>query len=162
MTSDDEDVLEAVRKADKQASDTRQEVQKLIHDAERRAQPEATKGMTDVERSVSTASFLAANYTKKDKAAKQESLFPELEEELAKGREALKAGVVWEDQKSEAYQQEVVRRAEPLMNPKLTRSQRTSLITKILRPFSMVFWLAGCKPPRVTGYVADIKLRSDA
>ena len=57
------------------------------------------------------AQFLAANYEKKGKAARQELLFPELEEAIAKGREEIKTGVIWSDQSTSAYGDELVRRA---------------------------------------------------
>ena len=158
MTPTDEKVLEAVRKTDRQASDLHVEMLKVARDAEDTVEgPEA-----EIERNVSATAFLAANYTKKGKAERQEQLFPELEEEIRKGKEALCAGVKWPDQSTEEYKDEVVNRSEKLINPKLSKRQKTSLITRILRPFSIAFWMAGCSAPRVEGFTASIQLKPDA
>ena len=53
---------------------------------------------------------------------RQAELFPELEEAVRKGREELKQGVVWPDQDSEAYKNELCKRAneQSLFGPRLT------------------------------------------
>ena len=50
LTADDEGVLEAVRKADKQASDAHYDLQRLTRDVARTTQPENAKNMSDVNR----------------------------------------------------------------------------------------------------------------
>ena len=107
------------------------------------------------------AALLVANYAKKDRAAKQEALFPVLEEEIKKGREALKSGIVCPDQTNKAFKDEVVRATEPLIDKRLNATQRRTLVDRILRPFSMVFWMAGCHAPRVEGYEASLTLKTD-
>ena len=71
-------------------------------------------------------------------------------------------GIIWPDQTSEAFKDEVVRKSEPLIDARVSPTQRKVLINRILRPFSMVFWLAGCNAPRVEGYTASLQLKSDA
>ena len=77
---------------------------------------------------ISEGSIVYCELYKKDRRQKQEELFPQLEEEIAKGREALLDGTVWNDQTDEAYKKEVVKKAEPLIHSRVTPRQRTSLI----------------------------------
>ena len=85
--------------------------------------------------------LLSANYTKKDRAAKQQALFPQLEEAIAEGRKTASTGVIWPDQRSAAYQKEVCDKADPLIHERITPQQRQRLFTRVLKPFSMVFWM---------------------
>ena len=101
------------------------------------------KGLSVRERERSNYSFLAANYQKKDRKAKQAALFPELEEAVEKGYKEMERGVDWPDQESEKFKEELERRSERLMGPTTTARQRSSLVTRILRPFSMCFWILG-------------------
>jgi len=157
MTQEDAKLLDKVNESDWQASE--------VHSHLLQCQVAATteeQWKTEVERSAASAQFLQANYSKKDRAAQQEALFPELQKEIAKGREELARGVIWEDQSSEAYKDEVVKQSGPLFAARLTQKQKSIFTQRILRPFSAVLWLAGCRAPRVEGFTADIQLKPDA
>ena len=106
--------------------------------------------------------LLSANYTKKDRAAKQQALFPQLEEAIAEGRKAASTGVIWPDQRTAAYQEEVCKKADPLVHKRITPQQRQRLFTRVLKPFSMVFWMLGCNAPRVAGFTAHLDLKDGA
>ena len=48
------------------------------------------------------------------------------------------------------------------MGSNLTKPQRTSLVSRILKRFSAWFWIAGCCAPRVEGYTAHLELKPGA
>ena len=62
----------------------------------------------------------------------------------------------------EEFKKEIAERAEKLMNKDLTRKQRDSFVNRILRCFSVCFWIQGCNAPQVEGFIANIKLKPDA
>ena len=87
----------------------------------------------------------------------KEKLFPALQAEIAEDKAKRDAGVTWPDQSTEAFKDEVQKQATPNVGPQLTKPQRTSFIKRVLRAFSVCFWVQGCSPPRVTGYTAHIE-----
>ena len=137
ISPDDDKLLEAVRDRDLRASDACKESVELLRRSEEEAQKRCN--MNDHEKQMSTAAFLAANYTKKSNKVREEALFPEMQKEIAKGRDELTKDVFWPEQESEAYREEVIERAKPFMNPKLKQHQTKSFISMILRPFSFAF-----------------------
>ena len=159
MTDADERLLTAVRKVETEAMKAHDSTAQCLSFAEEAVQKD---GRSKEDRRRGEAAFLAANYSKKGKRQRQEELFLELEAAVQKGREELKRGILWPDQHTEAYADEVVRKCEPLIGPKVTKTQRSSLVTRVLKPFAAVFWLAGCKAPRVEGLQAHIQQRPDA
>ena len=163
MTAEDEKLLEAVNKTDREASEAHDALQACVTGAEESALSSSpVKDMPKEEQQKSSAAFLVSNYLKKGKKERQAELFPELEKEIAEGRSTMHDGIKWPDQSSEEYKREVVDKSEKLIGPKATAKHRSSLASRILKPFSAVFWMIGCRAPRVDGYVADIRPRADA
>ena len=71
---------------------------------------------------------------------------------------ALEKGVEWPNQTAESYKDELSKRAEKLYGPKLEEPYKRRF-NKLIRACSMVFWIAGCNAPRVSGFTADIKTK---
>ena len=44
----------------------------------------------------------------------------------------------------------------------LTPTQRNRFINKVVKAFSVCFWVAGCRAPRVSGYTGSVTLKEDA
>ncbi len=82
--------------------------------------------------------------------------------EIEEKKAQQEAGVKWPNQTSEKYKDEAEKVASGLLGPRLTQRQRRNFLHKVVRAFSMCFWLPGCLPPRVKGFRADIRLRVDA
>lgn len=106
-------------------------------------------------------SFLKTSYKTRGKKERQEIMFPELVKEIAEEKAARKATTKFPDQSSEEFKNEAERVATGLLGPQLSPRQRRSFLTKVIRAFSMSFWIPGCNPPRVAGFVADIRTAPD-
>ena len=65
----------------------------------------------------------------------------------------MKQGVLWPNQNSEGYKNELCKRAvdQNMYGPRLTTKHRETYARRILRFFSAVFWFQGCHPPKVDG-----------
>ena len=70
--------------------------------------------------------------------------------------------VKWPDQDSKVSKDEIEKQSEEFVGKQLTPKQRSSFVTKVLRAFSMCFWVEGCNAPRVDGFLAHIEPLPDA
>ena len=72
-----------------------------------------------------------------------------LQKEGEKVRSGLSDGSIqFEDQSGEAFKEEIAKRSEKLINKDLTKKQRESFVNRILRYFSVCFWIQGCSAPK--------------
>ena len=106
--------------------------------------------------------FMEAKHIKKDKKEKHAALFPELEKEGEAMRAGLSGGIKYEDQEGEEFRKVIEEKSEKLINPDISKKNKSSFLSRILRKYSMCFWITGCTAPQVEGFVASIKLKPDA
>ena len=156
-TEGDEEVLEAIKKADAE----RNRGQKTMARVVEQANDDLLTALPPGSRS-SAESFLKTSYKTRGKKERQQALFPKLEEEIAADIKAREEGAEWPDQSAETYKDEVQKLADAHIGKQLTKRQRGSFCQRILRAFSICLWLPGCNPPQVTGYRAHIESMPDA
>ena len=123
MTERDEEILTAAKAQSEQAYRESAALRQCLRLAEEEGEKvtptpigsddqRQSHELTESEKEQLNGAFLVANYQKKDRKEKQAALFPELEKEIAEGYKALEKGVEWPDQTSEAYKNELSKRAE--------------------------------------------------
>ena len=150
MNEYDAKVLVAATRLDVQAAEARLKREACIIDADAQCRRGARFANATPERLGEMAeSFLAANCQKKGRKARQEELLPDLQQQVREARAEAEQGTKHPGQSSEEFKDELCKRAEEqeLFGSKLTKTQRATYCRRILRKFSMVFWIAGCLPP---------------
>ena len=91
-------------------------------------------------------------------------LFPELQQEVAAARLNLQKQSKTEyfDQESVSYKDKCEAIAHDNMGKRPSKLQVGTFMQKVVRTFSCILWMEGCAPPRVKGFQADIRLKTDA
>ena len=159
MTEKDHAVLKKLKEADKQQEEGRQVLESLnaaAHKESLRRRPPGTKAES-ASCAARAEQFLKTSYKTRGAKERKADLFPDLQAEIAADKKAKAEGKSWPDQSSTAFQEEVVKQAEPHIGKQLSPKQRSSFCSRVLKAFSCCFWLPGCDFPRVTGYAAHIE-----
>ena len=82
--------------------------------------------------------MLAAQYAKKGKRARQEELFPQLQQEIASERLKMDKDIIWPDQTSEKYKEHIAERCQEKV--KHLGSRRASkFLNNVVKMFSVCF-----------------------
>ena len=165
MTAFDSKVLGRIQEINDEQHSVAQRLESMNRDAAAEARqllpsPAGIEGARAEARSAEQ--ILKTSYKTRDAVAKKESLFPEQQKEISQAQSDRSRGTVWPDQSTKAYKDEVEKVTTPHVGKQLSVKQRRSFVDRVLRAFSVCFWMEGCTPPRVQGFVAHIEAKPDA